>query len=100
MKKILFQILFAINIIALILMIWYLVLFAHGNSTEKLETLLTWRMNATYFVFIFWIWCIVIWSKNDKRIARFFPLFFLPGLFTFYYYFLVIKSKWLEKTEK
>jgi hypothetical protein len=98
-KKILYQILFVINIIALILMIVYLILFAQGRSTEDLQTLLTWRMNSTYFLLVFWIWSMVIWSKNDKKIIRFFALFFLPGLFTLYYYFLVIKNKWLEKAK-
>jgi hypothetical protein len=97
MKKIIYQILYAINIIALILMIVYLILFARGHSTEELSSLLTWRMNSAYFVIVFWIWNMIIWSKRDKKIIRFFALFFLPGLFTLYYFFLVIKNKWLEK---
>ena len=34
-----------------------------------------------------------------KKLSGFFALFFLPGLFTLYYYFLVIKNKWLEKVK-
>ena len=76
-----------------------MILFAQGRSSDDLQTLLTWRMNSTFFLLVFWIWSMVIWSKNDKKIIRFLALFFLPGLFTLYYFFLVIKNNWLEKVK-
>ena len=97
MKKVLYHIFFTANIISLVLLTVYMILFAKGHSADELQNLVTWRMNAAFGVFIFWIWNLIIWSKRDKNIYRFFALFFLIGIFTLYYYFIVLKNKWLEK---
>jgi len=94
-KKILFHSLFGLNIVALVLTILQIVLFVKGYRTEDLETFMLWKMIVTCFVFAFWIWSIVIWSKKDKRVGRFFALFFLPGLFTLFYYKTINKNNWI-----
>lgn len=98
-RKLLYHVLFAANIIALVLAIVQFVLIGKGYTENDLESYMMWRMNITVFVFLFLIWNIIIWSKRDKKITRFFALFFLPGLYTFYYYNLVIKNKWLNKQD-
>ena len=71
----------------------------NGLTRDKIEILNFWRMNITYFVGIFWIWNMIIWSGKDKIVGRFFALFFLPGLYNLFYYRLVLKNNWLDKNE-
>jgi len=59
------------------------VLVFKGLTSDNFETLNFWRMNITYFVVIFWLWNIIIWSNRDKKIGRFIALLFLPGLYTY-----------------
>jgi hypothetical protein len=94
-KKVLFHSLFGLNIVALILSILQIFLFVKGYRMEDMETFMFWKMNITYFVFAFWIWSIVIWSKKDKKVGRFIALFFLPGFFTLIYYKTINKNKWI-----
>jgi hypothetical protein len=75
-------------------------LFWKGYTMEELETFMFWRMNLTYLGIAFWIWNIVIWSKRDKKIGQFFALFFLPGLYTMFYYRRVLKNNWLNAKEE
>jgi hypothetical protein len=72
------------------------VLAFNGLSRDDFATISFWRMNITYFVIALWIWDIIIWSKKDKKVSHFLGLFFLNGLYTLYYYRLVLKNNWLE----
>jgi len=98
-KKILYHILFILNVISLLMVFLQTFLAFNGLTRDKFEILNFWRMNVTYFVLIFWIWNIIIWSKRDKKIGRFFALFFLPGLYTLFYYRHVLRNNWVDKNE-
>jgi hypothetical protein len=95
-KKTIYHFLFAMNIVAAILAIVVIILVTKGISEEDLAFFNQWRMIAAYFVFAFWIWNIIIWSKSDKKIARFFALFFLLGIYTLFYYRIVLKNNWIS----
>lgn len=96
MKKYIYHSLFGLNLIALILAILQMVLFGIGYSQDELQTILKIRFNLTFFILIFIIWNIVIWAKKDKKIGRLLALFFLPGIYTLFYYRIVIKNKYLD----
>jgi hypothetical protein len=98
-KKLIYHGLFILNFLLIVLTFGHMILVWNGYSLENLETIMFWRMNLTYFVAAFWIWNIVIWSKQDKKIGRFFALFFLPGLYTLFYYRIVLKNNWLNRKE-
>lgn len=42
------------------------------------------RSVASFFTFVFWIYLLVVWSKNDKHMGRFLLLFFLIGSYTLF----------------
>jgi hypothetical protein len=98
-KKLIYHGLFILNFVLFLMVFVHLALAFNGYSREELETLMFWRMILTYFVFAFFIWNIVIWTKRDKKVGRFLALFFLPGLYTLFYYRIVLKNKWLDKQE-
>ena len=98
-KKIIYHALFILNIVLFFMALGQIYLLGKGYSMDDLQTFIFWRMNVTYFGVAFWIWNIVIWSKRDKKIGRFFALFFLPGLYTLFYYRIVLKNNWLDKQE-
>ncbi len=54
------------------------------------------RSIASAFTFILWIFLLVIWSKRDRQIGRFFLLFFLIGTYTLFYYRIAKKKNWLN----
>lgn len=37
-------------------------------------------------IIFLWVYSLILWSKNDKRISRFFMLFFLIGIYSPFYY--------------
>jgi hypothetical protein len=47
-------------------------------------------------VIAFGIYNIIIWSKFDKHLGRFFALFFLLGLYTPFYFKKAIKNGWVS----
>ena len=98
-KKIIYHSLFILDLFGLILAISQIILSVKGYSMDDLQTFMFWRITLTYFGLAFLIWNIVIWSKRDKKVSRFFALFFLPGLYALFYYRIVLKNKWLEKQE-
>lgn len=95
-KKLIYHGLFIFNIAALLMAIAQATLFGKDSSMEDLNSFIMYRTYVTLFVFIFLIWNIVIWSKRDKKVIRFLALFFLPGLYTLFYYPKVLKNKWLD----
>lgn len=99
-KKYVYHFLFIVNVILFFMAFGQIYLFGKGYTMEELETFMFWRMNLTYLGIAFWIWNIVIWSKRDKEIRRFFALFFLPGLYTLFYYRRVLKNSWLDTKEE
>ena len=99
-KKILYHVLFIANIIALIMTIVQIIWVIKGHLELEYGDFARWKLYVTYLVFAFLIWNIVIWSKRDKKVGRFFALFFLPGVYTIYYYWIVVKNNWIDrKTE-
>ncbi len=46
---------------------------------------------------VLWVWCLVLWSKYDKKISRFFLLFFLMGFYPVLYYHRVKKNNWIKE---
>ena len=98
-KKLIYHGLFILNILVFILAILYFAFAWNGYSREDLEPLNLWRMNLAYFIFVFLIWDFVIWTKRDKKVGRFLALFFLPGIYTLFYYRIVLKNNWLDKQE-
>lgn len=96
-KKIIYHGLFILNVVLFFMAFGQIYLIAKGCSMDDLNTFMFWRMNTTCFYVVFWVWNIVIWSKRDKKIGRFFGLFFLPGLYTLFYYRIVLTYNWLDK---
>jgi len=54
------------------------------------------RIILTLPIFVLWIYSMIIWSKKDKVIHRFFLLFFLNGLYTPFYFSRILKNDWLD----
>ena len=50
------------------------------------------RLLSSLIIFIFWIYLMVLWSRYDKSIGRFFALFFLMGSYSIYYAIRLLKS--------
>ena len=98
-RKTIYHGLFILNFVLLIMAFGQVYLFSKGYSSDVLQTFMNWRMYLTIFGLAFLIWNIVIWSKRDKKVGRFLALFFLPGLYTLFYYRIVLKNKWLDKPE-
>ncbi len=61
--------------------------FIFGNVILTIRTLFG------YVLFSYWIYLLVLWSKYDKHIGRFFALFFLIGWYSIYYSYWLIKKK-------
>jgi len=53
------------------------------------------RMILGLFVLILWLFNLYIWSKNDKALVRFFPLFFLIGIYSPFYFIKALKNRWI-----
>ncbi len=58
------------------------------------ETFINIRMILTVPIFVLWINNIIIWSKHDKHIGRFFLLFFLIGVYSPFYFRKILRNKW------
>lgn len=43
----------------------------------------------------FWVKCIIVWYKKDKKTSRLILLLILNFYYTVYYYPLIIKNNWL-----
>ena len=50
------------------------------------------RMVISLLVFIFWIYTLVYWSKNDKRVSQVLLLIFLIGIYSPIYYIMNYKQ--------
>jgi hypothetical protein len=98
-KEFLYHLLYAFNIFALVMLFVGEFLKINNYSDEIQFTFINFRLGITIIVMIFWIWNIVIWFKRDKKVGRFFALFFLNGFYTLYYYRLVIKNNWIKNQE-
>jgi len=98
-KTYLYYTLFVINVIAILIIIAQTVLAFNGLSQDEFEIITNWRINTTLLVFPFWIWNIIIWSTKDKRVGQLLGLFFLNGLYTLFYFRLVLKNNWLDNKE-
>jgi len=49
----------------------------------------------------FWIYLMGVWSKHDKKVVRFFLLFFFSALYTWFYFLFAKERGWiLPKREK
>ena len=99
MKKIILDICFYINVALLVFAILitisvffeinFLVDFALGDKMPIVRIL----FNVP--IIFLWVSNMVIWSKYDKNIGRFFLLFFLNAFYNPFYYRKVVINKWI-----
>jgi hypothetical protein len=52
------------------------------------------RMAFAIPIVILWINNLIVWSKKDKNIGRFFVLFFLMGIYSPFYFKKILKNNW------
>ena len=99
MKKLFFRICYYVNV--LMLFVTFVIITVGFFNLEWISTII----NGDTFIYlrfllsipmvILWVWCLLIWSKHDKKISRFLLLFFLMGFYPIFYYHKVIKNNWL-----
>ena len=65
-----------------------------SNVFDSLEFNLVYTSLAPICI-AYWIWLLVIWGKKDKKISRFFLLFFLNFIYSSVYYRIIVKNRWL-----
>ncbi len=58
------------------------------------ETFINIRMILTVPIFVLWVNNIIIWSRHDKHVGRFFLLFFLIGVYSPFYFRKILRNKW------
>ena len=58
------------------------------------ETFINIRMLLTVPIFVLWVNNIIIWSRHDKHVGRFFLLFFLIGVYSPFYFSKILRNKW------
>ncbi len=97
LRKYMYHGLFIFNLAALFMAVAQAIFFSSDSSMDDMHTFIMYRTYVTFLVLIFLGWNIVIWSKRDKKVIRFLALFFLPGLYTLFYYPKVLKNNWLDK---
>ena len=52
------------------------------------------RFILTVPLIILWVYDMIIWSKHDKHVGRFFLIFFLLGFYSPFYFRRIVKSGW------
>ncbi len=53
------------------------------------------RMILGLFTLVLWIFNLFLWSKKDKVLKRFIPLFFLIGIYSPFYFIKALNNKWI-----
>jgi hypothetical protein len=48
---------------------------------------------------IFWVYCISIWAKFDKKVYRLFMLIFLTNFYTIFYFRRILREGWMFKSQ-
>jgi len=99
MKKKLLMVCYIINIlmVSLIVVVILAALLRLKNLLDFVffdETFLLIRMILTVPILVLWINNLIIWSKKDKSIMRFFLLFFLNGIYSPFYFRKILKNNW------
>ena len=96
-KKVFFDICYYATLITILTMIASFIFLDSSFIKEYFNSGigLSIRMILLPFLFILWIKCIIVWSKKDRNIGRFFLLFFLHGFYIMYYYPKIKENKWL-----
>ena len=94
MKNLLLKVLFIINIFAIITGLVFL-----------LFDVKDWMYTNTLFFFVrfiltigflfMWVWCIIIWTRNDKEPKHLLLLFLFSALYLPFYYTRIKKNKWV-----
>lgn len=62
--------------------------YSSSDSFTNIRTILT------IPVFVLWINNLIVWSKKDRNVGRFFLLFFLNGLYNPLYFNRILKYEW------
>jgi cytochrome c biogenesis factor len=101
MKKKFLIICYIINLLMIPIVLLYPVILLNIKRISAFSSLtddyfMNIRLLLTIPVFILWIYCLIIWSKKDKVIYRFLLLLVLNGLYTPFYYYRILKNKWIS----
>ena len=59
------------------------------------DQFLSYRMIINIPIILLWIYNLVIWSRKDKHVLRFFLLFFLNAFYNPFYFRKALKSNWI-----
>ena len=59
------------------------------------KTFLSIRFVLAIPIFVLWVNNMIIWSKFDKHMGRFFLLFLLIGIYSPFYFRKVLRNNWL-----
>jgi hypothetical protein len=57
------------------------------------------RIFCGLLIFAYWIYLVTLWSKYDKKISRFFALFFLFGLYSIFYSKKILRNENFRNSE-
>jgi hypothetical protein len=92
-----------INILALLFYLFIVVaalLRMHDflNYVFYNPTFLNIRIYIGIPLIVLWIYNMVIWSRHDKHVGRFFLIFFLIGIYSPFYFRRIIKNGWQDKS--
>ena len=91
---------YILNIVMVVFLLSVIIgiLFKAGQYLDFVfsnEIVSTIRMIFTIPIIILWINNMIIWSRRDKHIGRFFLLFFLNGIYNVFYFRKVLKNSWI-----
>ena len=100
-KRTILKIGFICNLSIMIIMILIMLIgfFTNSTSIENFVFGMTVNIVQSIFGFIlfsYWVYLLVLWSKHDKHIGRFFALFFLIGWYSIYYSHWLLRNRFLE----
>lgn len=84
--------LFFINILLLVFAFYQAIVKMDDKLTENILFI---RILLAVPTLVLWIYCMKIWSKHDKKVTRFFLIFFFPGVYQLFYYVQSENKGWV-----
>lgn len=99
MKKIFFSICYVANVLYFILLfllpIFY---FFFDNTLQLFLQTNIWgdiiNVLLTILTIVFWVYCIVIWAKFDRKAIRLILIIFLSCIYNTFYFVKIVRNKW------